>query len=51
MLSLRMGLDIWEVIDAAATKLFGFQPFYPGDHAMRMHVYRAHGMTIEDFSG
>jgi UDP-N-acetyl-D-glucosamine dehydrogenase len=30
MLSLRMGLDIWEVIDAAATKPFGFQPFYPG---------------------
>jgi len=25
-----MGLDIWEVIDAAATKPFGFQPFYPG---------------------
>ena len=30
MLSLRMGLDIWEVIDAASTKPFGFQPFYPG---------------------
>jgi UDP-N-acetyl-D-glucosamine dehydrogenase len=30
MLSLRMGIDIWEVIDAAATKPFGFQPFYPG---------------------
>ena len=30
LLSLRMGLDIWEVIDAAATKPFGFQPFYPG---------------------
>jgi UDP-N-acetyl-D-glucosamine dehydrogenase len=29
-LSLRMGLDIWEVIDAAATKPFGFMPFYPG---------------------
>ncbi len=26
----RMGLDIWEVIDAAATKPFGFTPFYPG---------------------
>ena len=25
-----MGIDIWEVIDAAATKPFGFQPFYPG---------------------
>jgi UDP-N-acetyl-D-glucosamine dehydrogenase len=30
MLCLRMGLDIWEVIDAASTKPFGFQPFYPG---------------------
>jgi UDP-N-acetyl-D-glucosamine dehydrogenase len=30
LLCLRMGLDIWEVIDAAATKPFGFQPFYPG---------------------
>jgi len=26
----RMGIDIWEVIDAAKTKPFGFQPFYPG---------------------
>lgn len=26
----RLDLDIWEVIDAAATKPFGFQPFYPG---------------------
>ncbi len=26
----RMGVDIWEVIDAAATKPFGFMPFYPG---------------------
>src|ERR1700756_3557263 len=30
MLSLRMGIDIWEVIEAASTKPFGFQPFYPG---------------------
>jgi UDP-N-acetyl-D-glucosamine dehydrogenase len=30
MLCLRMGIDVWEVIDAAATKPFGFQPFYPG---------------------
>lgn len=29
-LSEPMGIDIWEVIDAAATKPFGFQPFYPG---------------------
>ncbi|MHC4069429.1 MAG: nucleotide sugar dehydrogenase [Planctomycetota bacterium] len=26
----RMGIDIWEVIRAAATKPFGFSPFYPG---------------------
>ncbi len=26
----RLGLDVWEVIDAAATKPFGFMPFYPG---------------------
>ncbi len=26
----RMGLDIWEIIDAAKTKPFGFQAFYPG---------------------
>jgi UDP-N-acetyl-D-glucosamine dehydrogenase len=30
LLCLRMNLDIWEIIDAAATKPFGFQPFYPG---------------------
>ena len=30
LLSLRMGVDIWEVIDAASTKPFGFHPFYPG---------------------
>jgi UDP-N-acetyl-D-glucosamine dehydrogenase len=26
----RMGLDVWEVIEAAKTKPFGFMPFYPG---------------------
>src|ERR1700692_3479187 len=30
MLGMRMGIDIWEVIDAAAAKPFGFMPFYPG---------------------
>jgi UDP-N-acetyl-D-glucosamine dehydrogenase len=29
-LCLRMGIDIWEVIDAAKTKPFGFHAFYPG---------------------
>lgn len=26
----RMGVNVWEVIDAASTKPFGFMPFYPG---------------------
>jgi UDP-N-acetyl-D-glucosamine dehydrogenase len=26
----RLGLDVWEVVKAAATKPFGFMPFYPG---------------------
>lgn len=26
----RMNIDVWEIIDAAATKPFGFMPFYPG---------------------
>ncbi len=30
LLCLRMGIDIWEVIEAAKTKPFGFQAFYPG---------------------
>ncbi len=30
LMSSRMGIDVWEVIDAAATKPFGFMPFYPG---------------------
>ena len=30
MLCLRMGIDIWEVIEAAKTKPFGFHAFYPG---------------------
>lgn len=30
VLSERMGIDIWEVIEAAKTKPFGFMPFYPG---------------------
>ena len=30
LLGLRMDIDIWEVIDSAATKPFGFMPFYPG---------------------
>jgi UDP-N-acetyl-D-glucosamine dehydrogenase len=30
LMSHRMNLDVWEVIDAASTKPFGFMPFYPG---------------------
>jgi len=30
MLCSRMGIDIWEVIESASTKPFGFMPFYPG---------------------
>jgi UDP-N-acetyl-D-glucosamine dehydrogenase len=30
MLCDRMGIDVWEVIQAASTKPFGFMPFYPG---------------------
>jgi UDP-N-acetyl-D-glucosamine dehydrogenase len=30
MLFERMGIDVWEVIEAAGTKPFGFTPFYPG---------------------
>jgi len=30
MMANKMGIDIWEVIDAAKTKPFGFMPFYPG---------------------
>jgi len=26
----RMGLDVWEIIDAASSKPYGFMPFYPG---------------------
>ena len=26
----KLGMDVWEIIDAAATKPFGFMPFYPG---------------------
>lgn len=29
-MSQKLGVDVWEIIDAAATKPFGFMPFYPG---------------------
>jgi UDP-N-acetyl-D-glucosamine dehydrogenase len=30
LMSSRLGIDVWEVIEAAATKPFGFMPFFPG---------------------
>lgn len=30
LMSDKLGINVWEVIDAAATKPFGFMPFYPG---------------------
>ena len=30
MMCHKMGIDVWEIIDAAKTKPFGFMPFYPG---------------------
>ncbi len=30
IMSDKLGVDVWEVIDAASTKPFGFMPFYPG---------------------
>tara|TARA_Y100000588_G_scaffold347965_2_gene397168 strand:- start:6537 stop:7841 length:1305 start_codon:yes stop_codon:yes gene_type:complete len=30
MMCRDLGVDVWEVVDAAATKPFGFMPFYPG---------------------
>ena len=51
----RMGIDIWEVIEAAKTKPFGFMPFYPGPglggHCIPLDPFylswraRAHGFT------
>ncbi|PHR56628.1 MAG: UDP-N-acetyl-D-glucosamine dehydrogenase [Robiginitomaculum sp.] len=39
----KMGIDVWEVIDAAASKPFGFMPFYPGPgvggHCIRIDPY------------
>ena len=37
-----MGIDIWEVINAAKTKPFGFMPFYPGPGPGRpLHSHRS----------
>lgn len=51
----RMGIDVWQVIDAAKTKPFGFQAFYPGPglggHCIPIDPFyltwlaRRHGLT------
>jgi UDP-N-acetyl-D-mannosaminuronate dehydrogenase/intein/homing endonuclease len=47
----RMGIDVWEVIDAAKTKPFGFQAFYPGPglggHCLAGHEW----VTVRDSAG
>jgi len=53
----KMGIDIWEVIEAAKTKPFGFQAFYPGpglgghcipiDPFYLSWVARKHGMSTK----
>lgn len=56
----KMGIDIWEVIDAASTKPFGYMPFYPGPglggHCIpidpfyltwKAHEYKMHTRFIE----
>jgi UDP-N-acetyl-D-glucosamine dehydrogenase len=54
-LSHRMDLNIWEVIDAASTKPFGFMPFYPspgvGGHCIPVDPYYLHWKAREfDFN-
>ena len=48
----RMGINVWEVIDAAATKPFGFMPFYPGPGLGRpLHSHRSLLPVLEDQAG
>ena len=48
----RMGINVWEVIDAAATKPFGFMPFYPGPGPGRpLHPDRPLLPFLEDQAG
>jgi UDP-N-acetyl-D-glucosamine dehydrogenase len=45
----RMGIDVWEVIEAAKTKPFGFMPFYPGPGPRRpLHPARS---VLSDVEG
>ena len=36
----KMGIDVWEVIEAAKTKPFGFSAFYPGRGWRALHSHR-----------
>ena len=48
----RMGINVWEVIDAAGTKPFGFMPFYPGPRLGRpLHSHRSFLPLLEDEAG
>ena len=59
----RLGLDVWEVIEAAATKPYGFMPFYPGpglgghcipvdphylSWKLKLHAYKARFIELAD---
>jgi UDP-N-acetyl-D-mannosaminuronate dehydrogenase/intein/homing endonuclease len=47
----RMGIDIWEVIDAAKTKPFGFQAFYPGPGLGGHCLAGKEWVTVRDAKG
>ena len=48
----RMGINVWEVIEAAATKPFGFMPFFPGTRPGRpLHPDRSVLSLLEDQAG
>ena len=49
MLFERMGIDVWEVIEAAKTKPFGFQAFYPRARARR--TLYSHRSVLPDLAG
>ena len=52
MMCERMSINIWEVIDAAATKPFGFMPFYPGPRVGRaLHSDRSFLSFLEIEAG
>jgi UDP-N-acetyl-D-mannosaminuronate dehydrogenase/intein/homing endonuclease len=47
----RMGIDVWEVIDAARTKPFGFQAFYPGPGLGGHCLAGTEWVTVRDARG